>query len=178
MQDKVIRIPFNRQAYLNNQQVMWHLMYKEVSPSYIIYIAVTAIVLITGLSIDLKGGLPLTTIIGVCMLISILRRFWEAGQVRRNVFARAAAQADQFEAGSGVYTYTFGLQGLTYQDDQTIINNSWEDFEPLVVYKLYHLLIYLKEKEAVQYVISQEEVGEDVYNGIYMLLLEKIPPAS
>ncbi|QKJ30784.1 hypothetical protein HQ865_13840 [Mucilaginibacter mali] len=178
MQDKVVRIPFNRQAYLNNQQVIWDLMYKEVSPSYIIYIVVTAVVLITGLIIDLKGGLPLTTIIGICMLISISLRFRQVRKVHRNVFNRAETQADRMEAGSGIYTYTFNQQGIIYQDDETIMTHTWDDFEPLKVHKLYHLLLYLKEKEAVQYVISQEEVGEDVYNGIYMLLLEKLSPVS
>lgn len=176
MQDKVVRIPFNRQAYLNNQQVIWELMYKEVSPSYIIYMVVTGIVLITGLIVDLKGGLPLTSIIGVCMLISISLRFRHVRRVRRNIFNRAEIQADDLAAGSGVYTYTFSDKGITYQDDHATITHNWDDFEPLVVYKLYHLLLYLKEKEPVQYIISQEEAGEDVYNAIYILLLEKIPP--
>lgn len=178
MQDKVIRIPFNRQAYLNNQQVIWDLMYKEVSPSYNIYMVVTGIVIIIGLIVDLKGGLPLTSIIGICMLISISLRFRHVRKVRRNIFERAEMQADEFETGSGFYSYTFNQQGITYQDDHIANTHHWDDFEPVTVYRLYHLVLYLKEKETVQYILSQEELGEDAYNAVYMLLLEKIPPAT
>ncbi|MES2279547.1 MAG: hypothetical protein V4592_26170 [Bacteroidota bacterium] len=178
MQEKVVTVPFNRQAYLNNQQVIWDLMYKEVSPSYYIYIVVTVIVLGVGISIDIKGGLPLTTVVGVCMLISILLRFRHVRTVRRNFFGRAEMMADKYENELGDYTYTFTDQGLTYQDNQSKVEQDWELFEALSIHKHDNLLLYLKEKEPVHYVISREEVGEAIYNEIYGILMNKCPPTS
>jgi hypothetical protein len=174
MQDKVVTVPFNRQAYMNNQQVIWELMYKEVSPSYYIYIVVTAIVLTIGLILDLKGGLPLTTIVGIGMLISILLRFRHVRIVRRNFWDRAEIMADKYENELGYYTYNFTDQGITYRDNQSIVEEDWELFEPLVIRIPDTLLLYLKAKEPVHYIISKEEVGEANYYAITAILLEKL----
>jgi hypothetical protein len=150
-------------------------MYKDVSASYYIYIAATIIVLAIGLTVDLKGGFPITTIVGTGMLISILLRFRHVYKVKRNFFNRANDIAHQHETELGDCIYTFTDEGLIYRDTVSTTTTNWEFFEPVTYYEN-TLILKLKKGEKVQTVISAYETSHDDFQEIHQILKEKCPP--
>jgi hypothetical protein len=177
MQEKTIHIPFNRTHYINNQKVVWGLMYKSVSGSYYIYIAATVIVLSIGLAVDLKGGFPITTIIGTGMLISILLRLRHVYKVKQNFFNRANDIANEHETEFGDYYYTFTDESLTCRNNLSSVTLSWKLFEP-VTYFENTLILKLKKSEDSPVLISAYETSHDDFQKIYGILKEKIGEES
>jgi hypothetical protein len=173
MQDKVITVPFYRAHYIDNQKFVWGLMYKEVSPSYIIYSVITVFVLIIGLSIDLRGGLPLTTIVGICMLISIFRRFWEASVVKKKFFTDAEAMADKYESELGNPTYAFTDAGVTYTDNLGTTQQSWDTFDRFIPYQDI-LLLRTKESDKVSLVLSCYQLSDNDFIDIKRIFTEQL----
>lgn len=169
MQEKTIHIPFNREHYINNQKVIWDLMYKEVSSSYYIYIAATVIVLAIGLAVDLKGGFPITTIIGTGMLISILLKFRHVRKVKRNFFARANDIAAQHESALSDTTYIFTTDTLTVQNNRQTKQYNGDDLEPLVYFEN-TLILKVKKGESEYITISQYEVSHADFDEIHNIL--------
>jgi hypothetical protein len=169
MTEKISHITFNRSAYMDGQRAIWSRMYKGVSGSYIIYMAVTALVLTVGIVVDLRGGFPITTIVAIGMVINIALRFRHVYRVKQAFFNKAEFTASKYENDLKNYTYTFNDYGLTYQDKERAFTFSWPLFEKVTVYGDY-LLLRLKEENTVHTVISKTEVGVDDYRDIFNFL--------
>ena len=173
MQEKVVNITFNRDAYIDGQKIIWSLMYKGVSGSYMIYIAATVLVLIVGIVVDSRGGFPITSIIGVGMVITILMRFRHVHVVKKAFFGKAWATARKYEEDLIEYTYTFNDYGLTYRDKERALTLSWPLFEPLTLLDD-AVVLYLKEEDKIHAIITRAEIGDEHYYKLYEILKEKV----
>ena len=172
MQEISVTVQFNRHTYMDGQQIIWRLMYKSVSASYMIYMAVTALVVIIGIVVDSRGGFPITSIVAAGMVITILLRFRHVYAVKKAFFGRAAAVAGKYENALKTYTYTFNDEGLTYADKERALKLAWPLFEPVTLLDD-ALVLYLKEEDKVHAIITRAEVGDAHYNAIYNILKER-----
>jgi hypothetical protein len=171
MQDHTISIPFNRQSYLKKQRIVWALILKTVLVSYIIYTIVTVMVLGTGIAIDSKGGLPLISLLGIIMLITIVLKYRALYTTRKSFYAKARHIAYYYERESIIQTYTFASDALHYTDQHKQLKLSWSLFEPVTTVKNV-LILRTKYDEQIILLLSDEDVDTATYREVLGVLTE------
>src|SRR5476651_1670400 len=157
MQDKTISIPFNSQSYLRKQKVVWALILKAVVVSYIIYTAVTLLVLGTGIAVDTKGGFPIISLLGIIMLITILLKYRTLYTTRKSFYSKARYIANKHQQEGIIQTFTFTADALIYRDQYRELKLRWPLFEPVTSVKD---IILLRTKYDEQIILQLS--GDDV----------------
>jgi len=151
--------------------VVWALILKAVVVSYIIYTAVTLLVLGTGIAVDTKGGFPIISLLGIIMLITILLKYRTLYTTRKSFYAKARYLANKYQQDGIIQTYTFADDALLYRDQHKVMKLSWVLFEPVTSVKDI-ILLRTKYDEQIILQLSQEDLGAGTYQEVLGILTE------
>jgi len=176
MQEKIISIPFDHDKFLKSQKIIWSFSFKKVLKSYIIYTVIPIILLVIGLKTESTDRFPVGIIFGSAMLFYILLKWSEVFEKRNKYLTRIRIISERFNQESMECTFIFSENEIEYKDKEKYYKLNWSLFNPYLIFKDTIFLIS-KDTEAIQFTFSRDEMSDENYNEICIILEEKIGSA-
>jgi hypothetical protein len=168
MQEKIIQLPFNRTRFIASQKNSWRFSTNRIYKSYIIYTVLAILFFAVNLKTDSFGQ-----IIGIGFSFYMLLAWIGLIERRFKFFKNTKIHADRFEKDVMDCTYIFNDSGIEYKDKEKMFRLSWHLFKPFESFKD-HIYIKLKGQNMVMFNLSRQELGDDGYSELYVILEEKI----
>ncbi len=173
MQEKIVKIPFNKEFYIKSQRVVWAYGYKK-SQSYNIFNTVMVIILLfEGFMFGDRKGFSFILTLGTGSAIYMFLTWFNIFFRRRRVFKVIDKSALAYERAQLDCTFTFSDDKLLYFDYEKLYQLKWNVFNKVIVFKDYVLLTQ-KYTNGIAFVFSRIQLGDEEYKEVYDFLREKI----
>ena len=172
MREKVIKIPFDRHAFLESRKVAWSFFSKKHLKSFIIYTVLSISILTSGIIFDIRDAFPVGIVVGSGMLVYLFFKWSEFFQNRTKHLKKAESHALHYEDELMDFNYIFSDDSFEYFDKEMSIKFIWPLFKSFVIYKN-NVMLILKDGRG-SFTINKSQLAAEEYNELCDILDNKI----
>jgi hypothetical protein len=172
MQEKVIKIPFNRHAFLESHKNAWSFFSKKHVKSYLIYTALSISILVMGFVFNLHSIFPIEIVVGSGMVVYLFFKWAELFEKRSEYFKKAKSHALHYENEAMDFTYIFSDNNFEYFDKEKSVKFIWPLFQSFIIYRD-NIILILKDGRG-NFTINKSQLISEEYNELCDILNNKI----